>query len=63
MGLGLLEIALKLHPDVANLYDSTGEFWLAKGERETAIRFYEKAAELDPEFENPRTMLDQITSP
>ena len=59
-GLELLKVALELHPDVANLYDSTAEFYLALGDRGQAIAYYEKALEVDPGFENAKIMLDRI---
>jgi CubicO group peptidase (beta-lactamase class C family)/tetratricopeptide (TPR) repeat protein len=59
-GLELLKIAIELHPDVANLYDSTGEFYLELGDEERAIEYYEKALEIDPEFANARNMLEKI---
>jgi CubicO group peptidase (beta-lactamase class C family)/Flp pilus assembly protein TadD len=59
-GLALLEIALELHPNVANLYDSAGEFYLELGDKERAIAYYEKALEIDPGFEHARTMLEKI---
>ncbi len=59
-GLALLEIAVALHPEVANLYDSLGEFHLNKGEKQEAIRYYKKALEVDPNFANAQRMLKQI---
>ncbi len=62
LGLELLEIARGLYPQVANLYDSTGELLLATGDEEQAIAFYEQALEVDPEFDNAKRMLEQIRS-
>lgn len=62
LGLELLHIARDLYPEDANLYDSTAEFLLEMGEKEKAIAFYEKAIEVDPEFENARAMLEKIRS-
>ncbi len=59
-GLALLDLARRLHPDAANLYDSTGDFHLAAGRRDEAISWYEKALEVDPEFENARRVLDRL---
>ena len=59
-GLEILKIALELHPDVAILYDSAGEFCLELGDRDRAIEYYETALEVDPEFENARSMLEKI---
>ncbi len=60
LGLELLEIATGLYPQVANLHDSIGELLLATGEREKAIQAYEKALQVDPDFENAKRMLEQI---
>ncbi|UCG51809.1 MAG: serine hydrolase [Candidatus Latescibacterota bacterium] len=59
-GLDLLLIALQLHPDVANLYDSAGEFYLEKGDEDRAVAYYETALKIDPEFENAKRMLEKI---
>jgi len=56
----LLSVAVELNPDVANLRDSLGEFYLATGDKEKAIASYKKAIELDPDFQNPKDMLKQI---
>lgn len=62
LGMGLLQAAIELHPGNANLYDSLGEFHLEKGDRDRAIELYEKALEVDPEFENAKRMLEKIRS-
>ena len=59
-GLRLLGAAVALHPADPNLYDSQGEFYLSKGDTASAIRFYEKALQVDPQFANARYMLEQI---
>jgi CubicO group peptidase (beta-lactamase class C family) len=62
LGLELLAIARDLHPDVANLYDSTGEFHLEAGRVDEAIAWYERALEVDPNFESAQRMLEKIRS-
>ncbi|NIR48308.1 serine hydrolase [candidate division KSB1 bacterium] len=59
-GMTLLKIAAELHPQVANLYDSIGEFYLNKGQIEESVAYYNKALEIDPEFENAKRMLKKI---
>lgn len=59
-GIELLKIAVKLHPKEANLYDSIGEFYLNKGDKPNAIEYYNKALEVDPNFENAKRMLKKI---
>ncbi len=60
-GLALLQIAVELYPQIANLYDSLGEFHLKKGDRQQAITCYQKALEIDPNFQNAKAMLEKIT--
>ncbi len=56
-GLKLLNMAIKLNPEVANLYDSVGEFYLMKGDTTTAVKYYKEALEKDPDFQNPKDVL------
>lgn len=51
-GLRLLHAAVELHPKVANLYDSIGDFHQRMGQKEKAIEFYTKALEVDPNYPN-----------
>jgi tetratricopeptide (TPR) repeat protein len=50
--LAVLQVAIQLYPKEANLYDSTGEFLLRKGEKAKALESYKKALEIDPNFPN-----------
>lgn len=50
-----------MYPQEANLYDSIGEFYLRKGDKEQAIAFYRKALEVDPKFENAKQALERLT--
>jgi CubicO group peptidase (beta-lactamase class C family) len=59
-GLALLELNNKLFPAVANTYDSLGEAWLIKGDKEKAKHFYKQALEKDPELKNAQEMLKKI---
>ena len=54
-GLQLLLLAVELHPKEANLYDSTGEFYINMKEIEKGIEFYKKALALDPNYPNAQT--------
>lgn len=51
---------VELYPEVANGWDSLGEALLVAGEREEGIRHYRKALALDPDFENPRRVLEEL---
>ena len=60
--IALFKFNIKEFPASANVYDSLGEAYLVNGERENAILYYEKALEVDPQFENARRMLEEIKS-
>jgi len=44
--IGVLKTNIELFPDVANCYDSLGEAYMLSGNREEAIRYYQKAYSL-----------------
>lgn len=50
----------QMFPDVANCYDSLGEAYLAKGDKENAAASYRKVLELKPEDKNAQSMLEQL---
>jgi hypothetical protein len=58
--IGMFELCVAEHPESANAYDSLGEGYLAAGEKELAIRNYEKTLELDPGNDNARRMLEEL---
>ena len=47
-----LLIASELYPQDANLYDSIGDLTIKLGQKDKAIRAYEKALEIDPNYAN-----------
>jgi CubicO group peptidase (beta-lactamase class C family) len=51
---------IELYPKVANCYDSLGEAYMIAGKKELAIQYYEKALEVDPNFENARKILEEL---
>lgn len=59
-GLELLKLAVTLHPKEANLYDSIGEFYLLKGQKEQARESYTKALEIDPNLASARRGLERL---
>jgi CubicO group peptidase (beta-lactamase class C family)/tetratricopeptide (TPR) repeat protein len=64
-GMELLKLAIEMHPKVANLYDTLGEFYMNKGEKQKAAEFYQKALEIDPKYpnaENAREILKKLSS-
>lgn len=50
----------ELFPESANTYDSLGEAYLESGDRETAIRLYRRALEVDASFRNAARMLEEL---
>jgi CubicO group peptidase (beta-lactamase class C family) len=51
---------VRLFPDEPNPYDSLGEAYLKKGERENALKYYQKALEIDPEFPSARAAVEEL---
>jgi Flp pilus assembly protein TadD len=48
------------HPQSWNAYDSLGEAYMKKGEKELAIANYQKSLELNPGNTNGRDMLKKL---
>jgi len=48
------------YPESANAYDSLGEAYMRAGEKDLAIRNYEKSLELNPKNENAKKMLEDL---
>ncbi len=61
-GLAVLHIAANLYPSNASLFDSIGEFYLAKEDEERAVEFYTKALEVDQEYASSRMALATINA-
>ncbi len=58
--VAIFELNAELHPESANVYDSLGEGYLFKGEREQAVGNYRKSLQLDPSNENAKGMLRRL---
>lgn len=50
--IAVLQTAIRIYPQEANLHDSLGEFQLKQGNKAKALESYKKALELNPEFAN-----------
>lgn len=59
--LNVLQVAIQLYPKEANLYDSTGEFLLRKGEKAKALESYKKALEISPDYPNAAAAKEIVT--
>lgn len=56
----VLELNAEEHPKSANAWDSLGEAYLAKGDKEKAIESYRKAVEIDPKLESSVEALKKL---
>lgn len=59
--LSVLQVAIQLYPKEANLYDSTGEFLLRKGQKAKALESYKKALEISPDYQNAAAAKEIVT--
>ncbi len=55
-----IAVYVALHPQDANAYDSLGEVYMLKGDKELAIQNYKKSLELDASNDNARQMLAKL---
>jgi predicted alpha/beta superfamily hydrolase len=51
---------IRAHPDSYNVYDSMGEAYLIKGQKDLAIQYYEKSVAINPDHEHGKMMLRQL---
>lgn len=56
----IFTLNIKLFPESANTYDSLGEAYMKKGDRELAIAYYQKALERNPEYPSAIAALKQL---
>lgn len=59
-GLKVLLDAVQLFPIDANLFDSIGEFYLAKEDKTKAIEYYKKALEINPRLRSSIQALEKL---
>jgi len=59
-GLKVLLDAVQLFPSDANLFDSVGEFYLAKEDKAKAIEHYKKALEINPNLRSSTLALEKL---
>jgi CubicO group peptidase (beta-lactamase class C family) len=59
-GIALLLAGSKLYPNDANTFDSLGEFYSEKGDKENAVRYYKLALERNPDFPSAKKALDEL---
>ncbi|HYO91471.1 MAG TPA: tetratricopeptide repeat protein, partial [Pyrinomonadaceae bacterium] len=56
----IFKLNVEAYPQSANVYDSLGEAYLKNGNKELAIKNYEKSLELDPNNPNAVAILKQL---
>jgi CubicO group peptidase (beta-lactamase class C family)/tetratricopeptide (TPR) repeat protein len=59
--IAILQVAIQMYPKEANLYDSTGEFLLRKGDKARALESYKKALEINPNYPNAAAAKEIVT--
>jgi tetratricopeptide (TPR) repeat protein len=58
--INILKLNTFLYPTTANTFDSLGEAYLKKGNKDEAITCYQKVLALDAKNENAKKMLEQL---
>jgi tetratricopeptide (TPR) repeat protein len=58
--IAIFRLNIEEYPDAWNPYDSMGEAYMMAGDLETAIEFYEKSLELNPDNTGGKAMLERI---
>ncbi|MBE9550707.1 MAG: tetratricopeptide repeat protein [Proteobacteria bacterium] len=56
----IFKLNVELYPESANVYDSLAEAYMKNGQKELAIRNYERSLELNPDNQNARDMLKRL---
>lgn len=56
----LFQKNVELYPKSWNVYDSLGEAYMIKGEKELAVKYYKKSIELNPKNENGLKMIQKL---
>jgi len=56
----IFKINVKEFPDSWNVYDSLGEGYMINGDKELAIKNYEKSLKLNPDNDNGKKMLEKL---
>ena len=58
--IALFKMNVELFPESWNVYDSLAEAYAVKGEKELAIRYYEKSLQLNPNNDNGKARLEAL---
>lgn len=60
--INVFKLNVEAYPNSANVYDSLGDAYVAKGEKELAIKSYEKALQINPEYPSSIESLRRLKS-
>lgn len=60
--ISVFQINVSNYPGSYNVYDSLAEAYWANGDHESAIEYYGKSLELNPDNDNAREMIDEISA-
>ncbi len=61
--IAIFKLNVEFYPAVANTYDSLGEAYLTRGDKELAIANYRKSLELNPQNTNAKEKLKMLEGP
>jgi tetratricopeptide (TPR) repeat protein len=61
LALQVFKLNVGLYPSDWNVYDSYGEALLKAGQKEEAIKMYQKSVELNPSNDSGKKILKQLT--
>ena len=58
--IDMFECNTQLFPESANVWDSLGEAWMVKGDKEKARTYYKKALSIDPDLQSAIKALKEL---
>lgn len=58
--IAVFKLNVEFYPQSSNTYDSLGEGYMLNGDKELAIKNYQKSLELDPQNSNAVAMLKKL---